>query len=346
MGSGAVQSPESSHAAGEEALLDIVLNDAFYSSPEDAKDRVLRKIAELVGQARVISLRRGSLILRVAMTQSQADRLLEAVAEGAMSELGVIDAKVVDRDSQHTGPDRKIHVESHATYAGSAGHFQYKRVLKDRTGAGTIDAVGYALNMVEETQRIETNHHLVGDIELADSIARLRQAIDVLLDDGDDIEPPPDLARRTIELVAEHRRRLRRQRPSLELEHLRVPIRWLDLAMVILVFCVGLVALLPAIHTSRLHTRVASMVNEIAQRSNHISSLLAGIDSRIAKPEYSAGRKAELRARAAKFREEFDKLNAAYKKSGGDNTRIGDLESMEKYYISLDEQIKLFVKTI
>jgi prepilin-type processing-associated H-X9-DG protein len=93
--------------------------------------------------------------------------------------------------------------------------------------------------------------------ELARTVERLRESITLVLDDGREIEPPPDLAARTLQRVVEYRHRQRR-RWLQEMRPVSVPFRWVDVAMAAGIFLAGVVTLLPAIQRSRAQSKVAS----------------------------------------------------------------------------------------
>ncbi len=76
----------------------------------------------------------------------------------------------------------------------------------------------------------------------------LRSRLDLLLDDGrDDLEPPRDLAKRTLAVVAERRRK----RALLEFSPTRVPFRWADVAVAAGIFAAGVLTLLPAVQKGK-----------------------------------------------------------------------------------------------
>src|SRR5262249_4603532 len=66
--------------------------------------------------------------------------------------------------------------------------------------------------------------------------------------------PPPDLARRALELVAEHRGPRPRPRPRrsvLDLVPVVVPFRWADVAVAAGIFLASLITLIPAVQRSQ-----------------------------------------------------------------------------------------------
>ncbi|HEV3168193.1 MAG TPA: hypothetical protein VGZ22_29585, partial [Isosphaeraceae bacterium] len=99
-------------------------------------------------------------------------------------------------------------------------------------------------------EREEAEGQIANDPHLATSLDRMRRRLDLLLDDGDPIEPPHDLSKRTLNFVASYRPR----RAILEFVPVTVPFRWADVAVAAGIFLAGLVTLLPAVHRSRLQT--------------------------------------------------------------------------------------------
>lgn len=105
---------------------------------------------------------------------------------------------------------------------------------------------------------------LAGDPDLAASYDRLDRNTRRLLDDGLEIEPPGDLARRTIALVAAQRE-VGKQRPRpriLPMFPSAVPFRWADVVVAAGIFIAGLLTLLPATHRMRMSQgQVACLAN-------------------------------------------------------------------------------------
>jgi len=96
----------------------------------------------------------------------------------------------------------------------------------------------------------------------------LRQAVHRLVDDGLDLDPPPELGRRTVAFVARNRRR-----PMTLLDHVttRLPFRWADFAVAAGIFIAGTMTLLPAIHRSRERMNQAGCVFNLQQLGNSLA---------------------------------------------------------------------------
>jgi len=106
------------------------------------------------------------------------------------------------------------------------------------------------------------------DREQAFRLERLRQAIRQLVDDGSELEYPPDLARRTVGFVARHRRR---PLSLLDYVPVRLPFRWADFAVAASIFIAGVVTLLPAVQRSRERMNQAGCVFNLQQLGNSLA---------------------------------------------------------------------------
>ena len=92
------------------------------------------------------------------------------------------------------------------------------------------------------------------DLDLTNRLDRLRRNLNALLDDGAAIEPPPDLARRTVQFVLNHTEV--RSRRVLQFEQARSSgPRWADFAVAAGIFLAGLITLIPAIQRGQFRTR-------------------------------------------------------------------------------------------
>jgi hypothetical protein len=100
------------------------------------------------------------------------------------------------------------------------------------------------------------------DSEQSFRLERLRVSVHRLVDDGNDLEPPADLALRTVAFVARNRRR-----PMTLLDQVatRLPFRWADFAVAAGIFIAGTLTLLPAIHRSRERMNQAGCVFNLQQ---------------------------------------------------------------------------------
>jgi hypothetical protein len=97
------------------------------------------------------------------------------------------------------------------------------------------------------------------DAELPEQLARLTRAVHQLLDDGMSWDPPPGLTRRTVILVAQHRRP---SRSFQDLVPMRLPFRWPDLAVAASILIVGTLTLVPLLQYARdRHNNAACMFN-------------------------------------------------------------------------------------
>ncbi len=112
--------------------------------------------------------------------------------------------------------------------------------------------IDYALGKLEDPAREQVEIEASSDPQLAESLDRLTRAVQRLLDDGDTIEVPKNLAQRTIAFVAEKRAEERRPRRSiLDFVPVSVPFRWTDVAVAASIFVASLLTLVPALQRSR-----------------------------------------------------------------------------------------------
>jgi|SRR5579864_1375569 len=110
-----------------------------------------------------------------------------------------------------------------------------------------------------ELQRAEKV--IAKDPELTATLERIDRKLELLLDDGDEFEPPAGLAQRTLAHVASYRPR----RSILEYVPVTVPFRWADVAVAASIFIAGLVTLLPAVHRSKLQNDQALCTFNLGQ---------------------------------------------------------------------------------
>jgi len=110
------------------------------------------------------------------------------------------------------------------------------------------EMLDYALGQLEGPALAQAERRAADDAVLAEQLDRLGRALDHLLDDGDEIEPPSGLARRTVTAVTDHPRR---RRSILDFVPVAVPFRWTDIAVAAGIFLAGVLTLLPAVHRSR-----------------------------------------------------------------------------------------------
>jgi hypothetical protein len=117
----------------------------------------------------------------------------------------------------------------------------------------------YTLGQLDEDRREGLEREIANDPALAASLDQLGRNLQRMLDDGQVLEPPEGLARRTLALVAE-----RRRRPSyLDLAPVRVPFRWADLAVAASLFIACLFTLVPAMKRSRETSNMAGCTNNL-----------------------------------------------------------------------------------
>jgi len=106
----------------------------------------------------------------------------------------------------------------------------------------------YALGQLDGPARQRADLELAGDPLLAETMERLSRSVHQLLDDdGEAIEPPAGLARRTVAFVAEHGRR----RSILDFVPVTVPFRRADVAVAASIFVASLLTLVPALQRSK-----------------------------------------------------------------------------------------------
>jgi hypothetical protein len=109
------------------------------------------------------------------------------------------------------------------------------------------EMLDYTLGQLDGPARDEAEAEIARDPQLAATLDRLGQSIHRLLDDGEEIEVPAGLARRTITFVAEHSRR----RSILDFVPRTVPFRWADVAVAASIFFASLLTLVPAVQRSK-----------------------------------------------------------------------------------------------
>jgi prepilin-type processing-associated H-X9-DG protein len=119
--------------------------------------------------------------------------------------------------------------------------------MADPMNASDSDLLDYALGQLEGPARDEVERQAAADPALAADLDKLTRSVQLLLDDGEALEAPPDLARRTLAYVAEHRRR----RTILDFVPAKVPFRWTDVAVAAGIFLASLLTLIPALQRSR-----------------------------------------------------------------------------------------------
>ncbi len=122
--------------------------------------------------------------------------------------------------------------------------------------------IDFVLGQLDDTDREHVEYSLRSDPELAARAERLSKAMTLLLDDGEPFEPPAELARHTLEMVAQAR-----QKPHSILDYVpaRVPFQWADFAVAASIFIAGVLTLLPAITNSRARMRQAGCVYNLEQ---------------------------------------------------------------------------------
>jgi hypothetical protein len=122
--------------------------------------------------------------------------------------------------------------------------------------------IDYVLGRLEGSDREKLEEQLRFDAEAAGRVQRLTHAVHLLLDDGDALEPPVGLARRTMAMIARSRSR---PRSILDYAPVRVPFRWADLAVAASIFIAGVLTLVPAVQRSRERMSQAGCVFNLQQ---------------------------------------------------------------------------------
>jgi hypothetical protein len=128
--------------------------------------------------------------------------------------------------------------------------------------------IEHALCKMELADSERADRELGLDPEQRARLECLRRAVHRLVDDGPDLEPPPELAWRTVSFVARNRRR-----PMSLLDQVatRLPFRWADFAVAAGIFIAGTMTLLPAIHRSRERMNQAGCVFNLQQLGNSLA---------------------------------------------------------------------------
>ncbi len=124
------------------------------------------------------------------------------------------------------------------------------------------DMLDNALGRLESPEREQLDREIAADPALAETFERLSRSIHQLLDDGETIEPPPGLTRRTVTLIVAGRRP---RRSVLDFAPVRVPFRWADVAVAACILLTGLLTLVPAVHRSRQQMDQAGCVFNLQQ---------------------------------------------------------------------------------
>jgi len=110
------------------------------------------------------------------------------------------------------------------------------------------DLIDLSIGQVDPDRRDALERRLADDAWASVALERLSRNLDLLLDDGlGDLEPPRDLARKTVALATGGGVR----RSLLEFKPVRVPFRWADVAVAAGIFAAGLLTLLPAVQRGK-----------------------------------------------------------------------------------------------
>lgn len=86
----------------DKVLIDVVLYEPFFQSTEEIQNRAMRRIAELVSDAKLVRLRRGSIVFTLEMQSQSANHLLDAIAEGAFDDIATCTGKLIESDTAST----------------------------------------------------------------------------------------------------------------------------------------------------------------------------------------------------------------------------------------------------
>jgi hypothetical protein len=128
--------------------------------------------------------------------------------------------------------------------------------------------IDYVLGRLEGADRERLEQAIHRDPDIASRVDRLGHAIHLLLDDGNVLEPPVGLARRTMTLIANSRTR---SRSILDYVPVQLPFRWADLAVAASIFIAGVLTLLPAVQRSRDRMNQAGCVFNLQQLGNSLA---------------------------------------------------------------------------
>jgi len=109
------------------------------------------------------------------------------------------------------------------------------------------ELLDYTLGQLDGPAHERAELELKADPDAAETFERLGRALHRLLDDGEAIEPPAGLGRRTVAFVAEQGRR----RSILDFVPVTVPFRWADVAVAAGILVASLLTLVPALQRSR-----------------------------------------------------------------------------------------------
>jgi hypothetical protein len=128
--------------------------------------------------------------------------------------------------------------------------------------------IDFVLGQLEGADLADLEHAIRTDPGTAARVDKLGRTINLLLDDGEPVEPPDGLALKTLALV-----NCERQKPRSILDYVpaRVPFQWADFAVAASIFIAGVLTLLPAIQGSRMRMRQAGCVFNLQQLGNSLA---------------------------------------------------------------------------
>ncbi len=110
------------------------------------------------------------------------------------------------------------------------------------------DLIDLSIGLVDPDRRESLEQRLADDPWVSSALDRLSRNLDFLLDDGlGDLDPPRDLARRTVAVATGRGTK----RTVLEFTPVRVPFRWADVAVAAGIFAAGLLTLFPAMQRGK-----------------------------------------------------------------------------------------------
>ncbi len=131
--------------------------------------------------------------------------------------------------------------------------------------------IDYAFGGLDEAERDRFEREVAADPALTATLDRARRSLDRLLDDGEALEPPPDLARRTLAFVSHQPQR----RNILEFVPVSVPFRWADVAVAASIFLAGLMTLLPAVRRNQLQADQTACAFNLGQLGQGLANYVA-----------------------------------------------------------------------
>lgn len=125
------------------------------------------------------------------------------------------------------------------------------------------DLLDESFGQLDPTRLAALDRACDADPKLSRQREAVRRAVAAMVDDGDDLEPPPGLASRTLALVAKHAEGDRAR--ILEFPPPSSRVRWTDVAVAAVVLVASLLSIVPPIRVSQLKTAQLGCIDNLRQ---------------------------------------------------------------------------------